>query len=51
MQFNNLGDRQVMPITILLPGFKSQCLQAFSLEVNSLYRLEDSAASLQVINA
>lgn len=42
MQFNNLGDRQVMLITLLLPGFKSHCFQALSLEVNSFYQLEDS---------
>lgn len=50
MQFNNLGDRQVMLITIFLPGFKSHCSRALSSEVSGLYQLE-VRAGLQMINA
>lgn len=51
MRFNNLGDRQVMLITIFLPDFKSYCSQALSSEATCLYQLEVRAASLQMINA
>lgn len=51
MQFNNQGDRQVMLITIFLPGFKRHCSQALSSEATCLYQLEVRAASLQMINA